>query len=67
LVKKETGHTTKEFIQNKLIDTAKTKFFESEKTVNKIAYKQGFKYSQHFSRLFKDKVGVLPSEFSGFN
>lgn len=67
LIKKETGHTAKEFIQNKLIDTAKTKVYESEKTVNEIAYELGFKYPQHFSRLFKDKVGVSPSEYRGVN
>ncbi|MES2519888.1 MAG: helix-turn-helix transcriptional regulator [Bacteroidota bacterium] len=67
LIKKETGQSAKEFIMNKLIDTAKTKVYEGEKTVNEIAYELGFKYPQHFSRLFKDKVGYSPSEFKHLN
>jgi AraC-like DNA-binding protein len=67
LIKKETGQSAKEFIMKKLIDTAKTKMYDNEKTVNEIAYELGFKYPQHFSRLFKEKVGVSPSEFRGLN
>jgi AraC-like DNA-binding protein len=67
LIKKETGRTVKELIQNKLIDVAKDKVFEHNKTVNEIAYQLGFKYPQHFSRLFKEKVGVSPSEFKNLN
>ena len=31
--------------------------------VGEIAYSLGFKYPQHFSRLFKQKVGVTPNEY----
>jgi len=65
LIKKETGQSAKEFIQNKTIEVAKNKVFESDKTVNEIAYELGFKYPQHFSRLFKKKVGVTPSDYRG--
>lgn len=65
LIKKETGQSAKEFIQNKTIEVAKNKVFESDKTVNEIAYELGFKYPQHFSRLFKQKVGVTPSDYRG--
>ncbi|NBB30268.1 AraC family transcriptional regulator [Cellulophaga sp. BC115SP] len=67
LIKKETGQSAKEFIMNKLIETAKNKVYEGEKTVNEIAYELGFKYPQHFSRLFKEKVGVSPSEYKYLN
>ncbi len=67
LIKKETGNSAKEYIMNKLIETAKNKVYEEEKTVNEIAYELGFKYPQHFSRLFKEKVGVSPSEFKNLN
>jgi AraC-like DNA-binding protein len=53
LIKKETGTSAKDYILNKLIDTAKTKVLERDKTVNQIAYELGFKYPQHFMRLFK--------------
>ncbi len=63
LVKKETGKSAQEFIQTKLIEIAKDKIFDSEKSVKEIAFELGFKYPQHFSRLFKQKVGVTPGEF----
>lgn len=63
LIKKETGKSAREYIQNKIIDIAKTKTFNSDKTVNEIAYELGFKYPQHFSRLFKQRVGMTPNEY----
>lgn len=53
LVKKETGKSAQEHIQVKLIDNAKEKIFDTSKSVNEVAYELGFKYPQHFSRLFK--------------
>jgi AraC-like DNA-binding protein len=67
LIKKETGQTVKELIHNKLIEVAKDKVCDNDKTVNEIAYQLGFKYPQHFSRLFKEKVGVSPSGFRDLN
>ena len=63
LVKKETGISAQEYIQIKLIDVAKEKIFDPNKSVSEIAYELGFKYPQHFSRLFKQKVGHSPKEF----
>ena len=63
LIKKETGKSAKEYIQNKIIDVAKTKTFDADKTVNEIAYELGFKYPQHFTRLFKQRVGFTPNEY----
>jgi len=67
LVKKETGLSAQEHIQNKLIDVAKEKVFDPNKSVSEIAYELGFKYPQHFSRLFKKKVGYSPNEFRQLN
>lgn len=63
LIKKETGKSAQEFIQLKLIDVAKEKLFQKEKTVSQIAYELGFEYPQYFSRLFKKRVGVSPNEY----
>lgn len=63
LIKKETGQSAKEYILNKTLDMAKNKIFENDKTVNEIAYELGFKYPQHFTRLFKQKLGVSPNEY----
>ena len=67
LIKKETGRSAQEFIQSKVIDMAKEKIFESDKTVNEIANELGFKYPQHFSRLFKQRVGYSPNQYKRLN
>ena len=67
LIKKETGISAQEYIQTKLINIAKEKVFDSNKSVSEIAYELGFKYPQHFSRLFKKKVGHSPQEFRFLN
>lgn len=67
LVKKETGKSAQEYIQSKLIYIAKEKVFEINKPISEVAYELGFKYPQHFTRLFKQKVGVSPNEYRNFN
>ncbi|UZR98985.1 helix-turn-helix domain-containing protein [Chondrinema litorale] len=67
LVKKETGKSAQEYIQTKLIDIAKNKIFDSQKSVKEIAFELGFKYPQHFNRVFKQKVGITPKEFRQLN
>ena len=63
LIKKETGKSAHEFIQLKLIDIAKERIFDVSKSVSEIAYGLGFKYPQHFSRVFKQYVGMAPQEY----
>jgi len=63
LIKKETGKSPQEYIHFKIIDTAKSMLFDSEKTVNEIAYSLGFRYPQHFSRFFKKVTGKSPNEY----
>jgi len=67
LIKKETGISAQEFIQNKVIDEAKERIFNMDKSISQIAYGLGFKYPQHFSRLFKQKVGISPLEYRSMN
>ena len=63
LIKKETGRTAQEHIQLKLIDIAKERIFDARKSVSGIAYELGFKYPQHFTRLFKKVTGLTPKEY----
>jgi AraC family transcriptional activator of pobA len=63
LVKKESGKTAQEYIQAKVMDVAKARLFEPDKTVSQVAYELGFKYPQHFNRLFKQRVGQSPNEY----
>ncbi|WP_289659206.1 helix-turn-helix domain-containing protein [Flavobacterium panacagri] len=63
LIKKETGNTALDYIQSKLIDEAKSKIFDPSKSINEIADELGFKYQQHFTRLFKQRTGMTPNEY----
>ena len=67
LIKKETGKTAQEYIQAKIIDVAKERIFDQHKSVSEIAYELGFKYPQHFTRLFKQWVGQSPNEYRTVN
>lgn len=63
LIKKETGKSAQDYIQTKVINMAKEKIFDSDKSITEIAYQLGFKYPQHFTRLFKQRVGQTPNEY----
>ena len=63
LIKKETGKTAQENIQDRIISLAKEWILGTNKTVSQIAYDLGFQYSQHFSRIFKKTVGCTPNEY----
>lgn len=67
LIKKETGKSAQEYIQNKIIEVSKNRMFNLKKSVNEVAYELGFKYPQHFTRLFKQRVGQTPKEFRNVN
>jgi AraC family transcriptional activator of pobA len=67
LVKKETGRSALEYIQTKVIDVAKERLFDMNKSSSEIAYEMGFKYPQHFTRLFKQKAGVTPNDYRMMN
>lgn len=63
LVKKETGRSPQEYIQDKIIELAKDELLGTKKSITEIAYQLGFQYSQHFNRYFKREVGMSPSEY----
>jgi len=65
LIKKETGISAQEFIQTKVIDAAKERIFDNSKSISQISSELGFKYPQHFTRLFKQRVGQSPNEYRG--
>jgi len=67
LIKKETGSTALDYIQSRLIDQAKGRIFDQEKSISDISFELGFKYQQHFTRLFKLKTGMTPNEYRNLN
>lgn len=58
-----TGQNTQQHIHNKLIEKAKIKLSTTKLSVSEIAYELGFEHSQSFSKLFKNKTRLSPSEF----
>ena len=67
LLRTETGRSAKDHIHRYLIDQAKTKLLNSNDTVSQIAFSLGFDYPQNFSKLFKSKTGMSPSEYRNLN
>ncbi len=67
LIKKETGVSAQEYIQFKVINVAKERIFDVDKSISEIAYELGFKYPQHFTRLFKQRTGITPNEYKNLN
>lgn len=62
-LKKETGKTTTEHLHLHLIDEAKNILLHPKKTISEVAYELGFEYPPYFSRLFKKKEGISPTEY----
>lgn len=62
-VRRETGITPQVFIQDKIIEKAKSLLADLALSINDIASLLGFSYPNHFARLFRQKTGLTPSEF----
>lgn len=67
LLKKETGYSAKDQINNFIIDKAKTLLLRESDSISGIAYTLGFNYPHYFSRLFKNKTGMTPQEYRQLN
>ena len=63
VLKRLTGQSTQQHIHDKLIEKAKEKLSTTDLSVSEIAYELGFEHPQSFSKLFKAKTRLLPSEF----
>ncbi|WP_299839069.1 helix-turn-helix domain-containing protein [uncultured Tenacibaculum sp.] len=62
-LKKETGKTTTEHLHLHLIDEAKNILLQPNKSIAEVAYQLGFEYPPYFSRLFKKKEGISPTQY----
>ncbi len=67
LLKKETGRSAKDHINDYLIEKAKNKLLNTNNSISDIAYSFGFNYPHYFSRLFKNKTGYTPQGYRDIN
>lgn len=67
VLKKETGRSAKDHINDFLIKKAKSMLVNSGDSVSEIAYALGFNYPHYFSRLFKTKTGISPNKYRELN
>lgn len=63
LLKNETGKNAQEHIHFYLLDKAKSLLQNTNKTVAQIAFELGYEYPQNFSKLFKNKFGISPTDY----
>lgn len=63
LVKRETGKSVKEYLQQKLLDVAKEQLLDPKKSITQVSNLLGYQYPQHFIRFFKRMTGNTPNEF----
>lgn len=67
LLRKETGRSTLDHVHEVIIKEAKNLLLGSDESISHIAYSLGYDYPEHFTKLFKKKVGVSPSQFRTIN
>jgi AraC-like DNA-binding protein len=67
LLQKFTGKTTLEHIHLEVVDRAKSMLWGTDASISEIAYQLGFEHPSHFTKLFKAKTGMAPSDFRGLN
>ena len=63
LIKNRLGVTVRNLIGNKQIDANMKELAFTNKSIQEIAYDQGYKDPGYFNRSFKKKVGQTPKEF----
>lgn len=63
LVKTETGRTAKDFINDRLLRSAKQLLDDETLSISCVSRRLGFEYPQHFVRFFKAHTGNTPSAY----
>ncbi len=63
MVKEHTGHTSKEIINNRLLQEVKTELRYSDKTIAEIAHSLKFSEPNNLTRFFRKMEGVSPSKY----
>ncbi|MBX7164328.1 MAG: helix-turn-helix domain-containing protein [Saprospiraceae bacterium] len=64
---KKNRKTAQEYIQTEVIEVAKERILDTEKSISEVANDLGFKYPAHFTRAFKRIAGISPVEYRNLN
>lgn len=62
LVRREINMTAQAYIQQKVIEKAKSLLADRSLSINDIATRLGFSYANHFTRFYRNKEGISPTE-----
>jgi AraC-like DNA-binding protein len=62
-IKKDMHVTAQEYIKNKMIAHAQVLLRQTNMTINEIAEELGFKYPNHFTRMFHSSTGYTPLKY----
>lgn len=63
LVRRDTGMSAQHYIQQRLMNEAKLMLHIANIPISEIAYRLGYKYPHHLSRVFKQVVGCTPNKY----
>lgn len=63
LIKRLTGSSPLEHIQNFIIELAKQKLLNASLSISEISYSLGFDYPNYFARFFRKKTGLSPKAY----
>ncbi len=68
MLRVQTGQTTQQHVQNRIIEKAKELLSTTNLSVSEIAYQLGFEHPQSFHRLFKKYIAQSPLDYrASFN
>ncbi|NAS13742.1 helix-turn-helix domain-containing protein [Poritiphilus flavus] len=67
VVKRITGSTAKQLIQEKIILTAKSLLGRTDLSIKEIAYRLGYEEATHFSSFFKRYTNFTPGQYKTLN
>lgn len=63
IIKRKTGKTVKKWIAEKTVAEAGAQLIRTHASIQRVAYRIGFKDAAHFSRFFKAQTGLSPSAY----
>ena len=63
MVRRQAHVSAQEYIQNKMVERAKELLADPALSIDDIAFRLGFTYPNHFTRMFRKKTGLAPSAY----